>query len=133
MSLANFRTYQLALAFSRASAKIRCRVDLKDQLNSASSSIVLNLAEGSGKPSPKDRAKFYTIALGSFRESEAILDLIESDESLTLLQASHALGSHLFELHRSLTNPRTQKPSCPSPGPSALALGPMAPGLGRDS
>ena len=48
---------------------------LKTQLLRASSSVVLNLAEGSTKSSVKDRRKFYSYSLGSLREVQAILYL----------------------------------------------------------
>ena len=41
----------------------------------ASESILLTLAEGSAKPTAKDRARYYSMALGSFRESQVILSL----------------------------------------------------------
>jgi len=40
----------------------------KDQLQRASQSVVLNLAEGSGKPTSRDRARFYAIAFGSIHK-----------------------------------------------------------------
>lgn len=48
---------------------------LRDQINRASSSAVLNLAEGNGKSSAKDRRRFFAIAQGSIAESAACLDL----------------------------------------------------------
>ena len=48
---------------------------LKDQLLRASSSIALNLAEGSGRFGIKDQKRFFHIAFGSLRECQAILDL----------------------------------------------------------
>src|SRR6202044_1044924 len=37
--------------------------------------IPLNIAEGSGKPAPADRARFYAIARGSAMECAALLDV----------------------------------------------------------
>jgi four helix bundle protein len=54
---------------------LKTPIYLKDQLLRASSSIALNLAEGSAKFSRKDQARFYQIALGSLKESEAIMIL----------------------------------------------------------
>ena len=39
--------------------------EVRDQLDRASSSIPLNIAEGNGKYTPKDRCRFFDIARGS--------------------------------------------------------------------
>jgi four helix bundle protein len=52
------------------------RPDLKDQLRRASTSVVLNLAEGSAEFSPAEKARFYRIARRSAGECIAILDVI---------------------------------------------------------
>ena len=49
--------------------------EIKDQLKSASFSIILNISEGYGKNGPDDRSRFYEIAKGSSNESAAILDV----------------------------------------------------------
>jgi four helix bundle protein len=49
---------------------------LRDQLERASSSISLNLAEGAGRTAPADKARFYAIARGSAMESAAALDVL---------------------------------------------------------
>ena len=67
MTMQKFKTYQLALNFYRNSQKLHLYSPLKDQFKRAASSIVLNLAEGSAKPTAKDRKKFYYISLGSLR------------------------------------------------------------------
>jgi four helix bundle protein len=46
----------------------------KDQLDRASTSIPLNIAEGNGKFSAKDRARFLEVARGSALECAACLD-----------------------------------------------------------
>jgi four helix bundle protein len=48
---------------------------LRDQLERASVSIVLNIAEGSGRRARGDKAQFYAIARGSAMECAAILNL----------------------------------------------------------
>jgi four helix bundle protein len=53
----------------------------KDQLRRAAFSIVLNLAEGSGRFSRPDRRNFYTISGSSIFECIAILDVLR-DESI---------------------------------------------------
>jgi len=48
----------------------------KDQLDRASTSIPLNIAEGNGKFSSKDRARFFEVARGSALECAACLDVL---------------------------------------------------------
>jgi len=50
--------------------------DVKDQLDRASTSIPLNIAEGNGKYSTKDRCRFFDIAHGSSLECAAALDVL---------------------------------------------------------
>ena len=47
-----------------------------DQLDRASTSVPLNIAEGNGKSTPKDRCKFLDIARGSALECAACLDVL---------------------------------------------------------
>ena len=53
----------------------RGRSHLADQLTRASTSIVLNLAEGAGKLSKADKRRYYLTARGSATESAALLDV----------------------------------------------------------
>lgn len=50
--------------------------DVKDQLDRASTSILLNIAEGNGKFSRKDRCRFFDIAHGSALECAAALHVL---------------------------------------------------------
>jgi four helix bundle protein len=71
----NFRTYDLAVNFYRLSRTLQIRGNLKEQLDRAASSVVLNLAEGRGRGTKADQKRFFQIAMGSVRECQAILDL----------------------------------------------------------
>ena len=73
--------YRLALDFAVMANDIverlpRGRGHLADQLARASTSIVLNIAEGAGKFSGPDKRRFYLIAAGSTAECAAILDVL---------------------------------------------------------
>jgi len=49
---------------------------VKDQLERASLSVVLNIAEAGGRRSRRDKARFYAIARGSATEVAALLDVL---------------------------------------------------------
>src|SRR3982751_1107917 len=56
--------------------------DVKDQLDRASTSIPLNIAEGNGKYAPKDRCRFFDIAHASSLECAAGLDVLVAKAKL---------------------------------------------------
>ena len=60
--------------------------DVKDQLDRASTSVPLNIAEGNGKYAPKDRCRFFDIAHGSALECAAGLDILVAKGKLTVEQ-----------------------------------------------
>ena len=95
--LKNFRTFDLAVRFYRCARRLPLKGHLRDQLLRASSSIVLNLAEGRGKPSVKDQKRFFNISLGSLRECQAVLVLegLEEHEAWKILDS---LAAHLYRL-----------------------------------
>ena len=72
--------YQRALEFASWSQELIDSLSKKtatrDHLERAGDSIALNIAEGNGKFSQKDRARFLQIAYGSALESAACLDLL---------------------------------------------------------
>src|SRR5690242_1433254 len=74
--ITKFKAFDLAVTFHRLATTIETPAFLKDQFTRASSSIVLNLAEGSGKTSPRDRARFFEYAYASTKECQAILCLL---------------------------------------------------------
>ena len=73
--------YCVAVEFQLLAASIgsgRRLGALRDQLDRASVSIVLNVAEGSGRFAPADKAHFYLIARGSAMECLAALSLLHA-------------------------------------------------------
>jgi len=72
---------------------------LQDQFQRASASIVLNIAEGSGKRTPNDQRQFYSIALGSLRECRAVLDM-EQIKDTRVNPLADRLSAILYVLSR---------------------------------
>ena len=73
--------YQRALDFAVIANQVvstlpRGRGHLADQLSRASTSIVLNIAEGAGKYSGPDKRRYYLSAGGSTAECAAVLDIL---------------------------------------------------------
>jgi four helix bundle protein len=85
--------YREAIAFcgwvGESLASISAKAAAKDQLNRASTSIPLNIAEGNRKFSARDRARFFEMARGSTLECAACLDVLlvrklASEQQITL-------------------------------------------------
>lgn len=78
-----------------------------DQLNRASFSIILNIAEGCGRFTPRDQAHFFVIARGSAFECAAILDFIKDSNKIdegyfkVYYQDLEEISKMLFALIRS--------------------------------
>lgn len=73
--------YQCALQFAALSFQIlekmpRGHGELADQLRRETISVPLNIAEGAGKTTERERARFHAIARGSAMECAAIVDLL---------------------------------------------------------
>jgi four helix bundle protein len=51
---------------------------IRDQMDRASLSIVLNIAEGAGRRATQDKQRFYEIARGSATEVAAIIDVLRA-------------------------------------------------------
>jgi four helix bundle protein len=80
LDAAKLHCYQVALELhslcSTLVASFSNRI-VRDQLERASLSVVLNIAEGGGRRSRRDKARFYTIARGSATEVAALMDVLE--------------------------------------------------------
>lgn len=74
------RVYRQAIEFvvwcGNLLEKVPKRFAVYDQLDRASTSIALNIAEGNGKFSKKDRCRYLDIARSSALESAACLDVV---------------------------------------------------------
>jgi four helix bundle protein len=75
LSLSKFNVYTTAVEFYRTTRTLGVPYHLRNQLDRAASSIVLNIAEGAGRRTFAEKRRFYDIALGSARECYAIIDL----------------------------------------------------------
>ena len=86
------KVYQEALRFvgwvDPLLERLPGKVAAKDQLDRASTSIVLNLAEGNGKRSHPDRCRYFDIARGSAVECAACLDVLRVKKRLTEAEAA---------------------------------------------
>lgn len=87
--------YQIAIDFIAESHSLlaawpRGYGELKEQLRRASTSIVLNIAEGYGRRRTEDRRRFYNIARGSAHECGAIIDVARVLGFLGIEEAGNA-------------------------------------------
>ncbi len=86
--------YQVSLTFNEWVGEllpsIEAKAAAKDQLDRAATSIPLNIAEGNGKFSKRDRARYFDIARGSALEAAASLDVLVSRKLMTSAQVISA-------------------------------------------
>jgi len=84
--------YRVAVEFQTLAARLvsNRRVGaLREQLDRASVSIALNIAEGAGRWFARDKANFFTIARGSATECAAALDLLLARGLVSLADHRH--------------------------------------------
>ncbi len=92
--------YQRAVSWMRTVEELRKHLrgrvsySLSDQLVRASTSIALNIAEGSGRWHRAEKQNFYRIARGSLYECVPILELLKATEHIT----SATFAEHYREL-----------------------------------
>ena len=91
--------YQEAIAFCAWAGELidnLPRIAARDQLDGASTSIPLNIAEGNAKFSPADRSRFFEIARGSAVECASCLDVLvarRKADALVVLPAKERLAA----------------------------------------
>ncbi|PWU22315.1 MAG: hypothetical protein C5B49_00980 [Bdellovibrio sp.] len=97
--LEDFQAFQLAKQYYWCCKRLKLPRFLQDQLLRASSSVALNLAEGSGKRTAADQVRFYSMAFGSLRECQAVLEL-EKIGNEEIKNLGSQLGAILYTLTR---------------------------------
>ena len=100
----NFRTYEIAKEFYRMIEAIEWPAHLKDQALRAASSTVLNIAEGAGLPSQKQKSKHYNIAMGSLREVQAALEINAAADTTKAEKFADQLAGHLYKLCQAVSS-----------------------------
>jgi four helix bundle protein len=82
---------------------------VKDQLGRASFSVVLNIAEGSGKFSRADRRSFFVISRASIFECVAVMDIlsdekvISKEEFIEFTEKAEELSKILYAMIKNLS------------------------------
>ncbi len=109
----NFPVYIKAKEFRKFVKKLLTKIprsdyDLKDQIDRATTSICLNIAEGSNRVSDKDKAHFLNQALTSLEEVVAGFDLALDDGYITasdmkiLIEEGQDVGRQLIGFSKTL-------------------------------
>lgn len=109
----NLEVYQIAKAFNKQIyllLKNNAAIErtYRDQLVRASLSICLNIAEGSGRFTNRDKRNFYVIARGSALECLSIFDLlaeigiVETTEAQQNMLSCESISKMLFGLIQKL-------------------------------
>ena len=89
------RTRRATSSTPRVLARLpRGHAKLADQLQRASLSISVNIGEGTGKRSPRDRARFYEYSHGSAMECGALFDALRAMDLVD--EPTHAEAKELL-------------------------------------
>ena len=67
---------------------------MENQLLRANISIMLNIAEGCGRPTSKDLRNFYVIARSSAFECASIIEFLHSQEEVSLHNKEECLAGY---------------------------------------
>ena len=93
--------YQASLKFvtwaTELTTGIQAKAAVKDQLDRASTSVPLNIAEGNGKFAIRDRCRYLDFARGSALECAACLDVLVA-KRLTDVMTIASGKEQLFEI-----------------------------------
>ena len=91
-----FRTLELASSLYHNASRIKfTRASFQDQFDRALLSVVLNLSEGRGRRTAKDRRKYYHISYASLKEVETILNLSNINH---FKPQTDTLSAHIWKL-----------------------------------
>jgi four helix bundle protein len=106
--------YQEALKFVSWWTALKRAKEIKNavngQLDRSAESVVLNIAEGNGRFTAKDKCRFFDISRGSALESSSALDILVAQGKLSELEISEgknilkSIVSMLIGLIKSKTN-----------------------------
>ncbi len=97
--------YRVALEFHALVSSLEFapgRREIRDQLERAALSIVLNTAEGAGRSGLADKARFYSMARGSAMESAAILDVARATGLVPPATCARGLLIRIVQMHTRL-------------------------------
>jgi four helix bundle protein len=100
LSFQRLRVYQQSIAFLSLAVEViadlpRGNAELADQLLRAAQSMPRNIAEGAGRRSAADQARFYANARGSAMEAAAALDTMRVMKLIS--EQGYARGIELLE------------------------------------
>jgi four helix bundle protein len=115
--------YQRGIQFVAWSSQLletlSTKLAVSDQLDRASTSVPLNIAEGNGKYTGPDRCRYFDTARGSALECAACLDVLVAKEKCTVDQVQsgkrilHETVSLLIGLIKSISPDRLGEESLP--------------------
>ena len=111
--------YQVSLAFNEwvggLLPLVKAKAAAKDQLDRSATSIPLNIAEGNGKFSKRDRGRLFDIARGSALEAAASLDVLVSRKLTTsgpLKELDYDFATGTAFMREEVDYSRFECPSC---------------------
>jgi four helix bundle protein len=100
LSFQKLRVYQRSIEFLTFTVETieqlpRRTAEIADQLLRAAQSQPRNIAEGAGRRTPVDQARFYTHARGSAMEAAALLDTLRVMRQIQ--ESRYTIGIELLE------------------------------------